>query len=60
MFCKIETGCVLLPTPPFTIGQELDFDPLTYANFAGYEQKLCLLEVQKAIIRYVIEEPVNH
>jgi ornithine carbamoyltransferase len=47
---------LLLPTPPFTIGQELDFDPLTYANFAGYEQKLCLLKVQKAIIRYVIEE----
>ena len=51
---------LLLPTPPFTIGQELDFDPVTYANFAGYEQKLCLLKVQKAIIRYVIEEPANH
>jgi ornithine carbamoyltransferase len=48
---------LLLPTPPFTIGQELDFDPLTYANFAGYEQKLCLLEVQKAIIRYALEAP---
>ena len=59
--CLEQMGMpLLLPTPPFTIGQELDFDPLTYANFAGYEQKLCLLEVQKAIIRYVIEEPANH
>jgi len=51
---------LLLPTPPFTIGQELDFDPVTYANFAGYDQKLYLLKVQKAIIRYVIEKPANH
>ena len=48
---------LLLPTPPFTIGQELDFDPLTYANFAGYDQKLYLLKVQKAIICYVMEKP---
>ncbi|MGD9137714.1 MAG: hypothetical protein PVH42_13165 [Desulfobacterales bacterium] len=47
---------ILLPTPPFTIGQELDFDPLTYANFAGYDQKIYLLKVQIAIIRYVIEK----
>lgn len=46
---------LLLPTPPFTIGEELDFDPTTYTNYSGYEQKLYLLKVQKAIIRYVIE-----
>jgi len=51
---------LLLPTPPFTIGEELDFDPTTYANFAGYNQKIYLLKVQKAIIRYVIEEPANY
>jgi hypothetical protein len=51
---------ILLPTPPFTIGQELDFDPLTYAHFAGYDQKIYLLKVQIAIIRYVIEKSVNH
>jgi len=45
---------LLLPTPPFTIGEELDFDPTTYANFAGYDQKYYLLKVQKAIIRYVM------
>jgi len=47
---------LLLPTPPFTIGKELDFDPLTYANFSGYDQKIYLLKVQIAIIRYVMEE----
>ena len=46
---------VLLPTPPFTIGKELDFDPALYPNFSGYEQKLYLLKVQKAIIRYALE-----
>lgn len=49
----------LLPTPPFKIGEELDIDPTTYANFAGYDQKLYLLKVQKAIIRYVLDEPAN-
>ncbi|WP_369788554.1 ornithine carbamoyltransferase [Rouxiella sp. WC2420] len=45
----------LLPTPPFTIGQELDFDPLLYANFAGYQQKQWLLPVQKAIITHCLQ-----
>ena len=42
----------LLPTPPFTIGRELAFDPLHYAGFAGYRQKELLLLVQKAILRF--------
>ena len=50
----------LLPTPPFTIGREIDFDPLTYDNFAGYHQKTYLLKVQIAIIRYVMGDPVSH
>jgi ornithine carbamoyltransferase len=41
----------LLPTPPFTIGRELSFDPLSYAGFVGYQQKELLLPVQKAILR---------
>jgi len=58
--CLEQMGVpLLLPTPPFTIGEELDFDPVTYTNFAGYDQKLYLLKVQKAIIRYVIDEPAN-
>ncbi len=44
----------LLPTPPFSIGRELAFDPLNYVGFVGYEQKSLLLPVQKAILRYVM------
>jgi ornithine carbamoyltransferase len=50
---------LLLPTPPFTIGEELAFDPLTYPRFVGYEQKACLLHVQKAIIRHAIRRVAN-
>ncbi len=45
----------LLPTPPFSIGRELSFDPLSYAGFVGYEQKQLLLPVQKAILRHVLQ-----
>lgn len=45
----------LLPTPPFTIGRELAFDPLHYPGFAGYRQKELLLPVQKAILRHVLD-----
>ncbi len=48
---------VLLPTPPFTVGEELLFDPLDYDGFAGYAQKQCLLDVQKAIIEWAIKTP---
>lgn len=47
---------LLLPTPPFSIGRELSFDPLTYRRFAGYEPKQLLLPVQQAIIRYLLGE----
>jgi ornithine carbamoyltransferase len=42
----------LLPTPPFTIGRELAFDPTTYVGFTGYRQKEILVPVQAAILRY--------
>jgi ornithine carbamoyltransferase len=45
----------LLPTPPFSIGRELSFDPLTYSGFVGYQQKELLLPVQKAIVRFVTQ-----
>lgn len=48
-------GPVLLPTPPFSVGRELAFDPLHYPRFAGYRQKALLLPVQRAIVRYLIE-----
>lgn len=43
----------LLPTPPFTIGRELSFDPRSYDGFTGYEQKRLLVPVQTAILRHV-------
>jgi ornithine carbamoyltransferase len=39
----------LLPTPPFSIGRELGFDPVA-ERFVGYRQKLALLPVQRAVI----------
>ena len=45
----------LLPTPPFTIGQELNFDPTQVDNFIGYEQKYSLLAVQRAIILFFLQ-----
>jgi ornithine carbamoyltransferase len=42
-----------LPTPPFSIGRELGFDPLAYECFVGYEQKRVLLSVQRAILMHV-------
>ncbi|MBE7367992.1 ornithine carbamoyltransferase [Ramlibacter pallidus] len=45
---------MLLPTPPFSIGRELAFDPLRYRGFAGYAQKQLLLPVHKAILRHVL------
>jgi ornithine carbamoyltransferase len=46
---------LLLPTPPFTIGQEVGFDPLKYPGYVGYEQKTSLLTVQKAIICWLMK-----
>lgn len=45
----------LLPTPPFSIGRELGFDPVEYSGFSGYAQKTLLLPVQTAILRYLAE-----
>jgi ornithine carbamoyltransferase len=44
----------LLPTPPFSIGREMALDPLQYKGFLGYEQKIDLLTVQKAILSYLM------
>lgn len=44
----------LLPTPPFSIGRELAFDPLTYSGFTGYAQKEWLLRVQTAILSFLM------
>ena len=44
----------LLLTPPFSIGREIGFDPLHYKGFMGYEQKIDLGPVQKAILSYLM------
>ena len=44
----------LLPTPPFSVGREIALDPLLYKGFMGYEQKLDLLTVQKAILSHLM------
>lgn len=44
----------LLPTPPFTIGKEIGFDPIQCRNFVGYEQKRALLAVQRAIFTHAV------
>jgi ornithine carbamoyltransferase len=46
----------LLPTPPFSIGREIGFDPVHYKGFMGYEQKIDLLTVQKAILSYLMAQ----
>jgi ornithine carbamoyltransferase len=47
----------LLPTPPFSIGRELAFDPLDYPGFTGHAQKALLLPVQKAILQQAMSPP---
>ncbi len=44
----------LLPTPPFSMGREIAMDPVHYKGFMGYEQKIDLLPVQKAILSYLM------
>jgi ornithine carbamoyltransferase len=50
---------ILLPTPPFSIGRELAFDPVGYLGFAGYGQKELLLPVQRAILRHALAGPTH-
>jgi ornithine carbamoyltransferase len=45
----------LLPTPPFAVGREVLFDPVTYPGFVGYDQKQLLLPVQKAVLRFATQ-----
>jgi ornithine carbamoyltransferase len=49
----------ILPTPPFTIGNELAFDPAASPGFLGYEQKRSLLEVQRALLAKFAGKPAT-
>lgn len=54
----VQMGCPkLLPTPPFSVGDELALDPADYPGFTGYSQKALLLPVQMAIIRFLLKSP---
>ena len=45
----------LLPTPPFTIGKEILFDPVKAQKFVGYKQKKLLLYIQSAILLFFLK-----
>ena len=45
---------LVLPTPPVTIGNELQMPISQIGNFAGYSQKALLLPVQMEIISYLL------
>ena len=45
---------MILPTPPVTVGNELDKPISEFKTFAGYKQKSLLLPVQMAIISHLL------
>lgn len=47
-------GACLNPCPPFFRGEEVSADVIQSAYFVGYEFKKCLLEVQQAVICYLL------
>ena len=46
---------ILLPTPPVTVGNELESHLCDMPNFAGYQQKALLLPVQEETISYLLD-----
>ena len=49
-------GAVLNPCPPFYRGEEVSADVIESKFFVGYEFKECLLEVQQAVMIYLLEK----
>ena len=47
---------VLIPTPPVTVGNEIDTSLDQICHFVGYQQKELLLPVQEAVIRCLLEK----
>lgn len=45
---------LILPTPPLTVGNEIDKPISDFKNFVGYQQKSLLLPVQMAIISHLL------
>lgn len=52
---EANTGAVLNPCPPFYRGEEVSEDVIDSDYFVGYRFKKALLEVQQAIVCYLLE-----
>lgn len=53
---KANAGAILNPCPPFYRGEEVSEDVINSDYFVGYEFKKYLLEVQQAIICYLLKK----
>lgn len=53
---KANKGAVLNPCPPFFRGKEVSEDVINSDYFVGYEFKKYLVEVQQAILCYLLEQ----
>ena len=51
---QANVGACLNPCPPFFRGEEVSADAIDSEYFVGYEFKKSLLEVQQAIICYLL------
>lgn len=47
---------ILIPTPPVSVGNELESPLCDMSNFAGYQQKELLLPVQEEIVAYLLNQ----
>ena len=53
---KANHGAILNPCPPFFRGEEVSEDVINSDYFVGYEFKKCLINVQQAILCYLLEK----
>ena len=51
---KANAGAVLNPCPPFFRGEEVSEDVINSDYFVGYKFKKYLVEVQQAILCYLL------
>lgn len=51
---KANKGAILNPCPPFYRGEEVSQDVIDSEYFVGYEFKKCLLQVQQAVICWLL------
>ena len=52
---KANQGAILNPCPPFFRGEEVSEDVINSDYFVGYEFKKCLINVQQAILCYLLD-----